>query len=126
MKAYPHHDWKVWKFEHTPRGYWIDLGANFVWETVISPFSPKNARDTVQRYVEDLAAEYGLQSLSDWEDQQLLRERLPLKHLRHFEFFGGLALVLTRLYPNHHWTQKPALIGTYTFHFSRRKSCHNS
>lgn len=99
MSICPEHKWCPWKFEYTPRGWWSLLAYGVSQNN-------ESALSTLREFMEDLAQELGLTSLSEWTkiDQGTLSGRVRDTLL----CFGGLENILRTLYPNKEWVfEKP-------------------
>ena len=83
---YPDHKWQLWKFLHTPRGFWGNS-------------------EELKNYVEYLAGKLRVEKLDDWY-------RVSLDHVERFgpttsfKRHGGISKVLSQIYPKHTWDLK--------------------
>jgi len=92
--TFPEHDWKPWCMQKTPRNYWNKLADDFF-------RGDPNAKEEVMAYLEELADEYNVKSLSDWE--HVATHLGSHKHLYRLAHFGSLGNLLRTLYPTHNW-----------------------
>lgn len=104
MTEIPYHHWKPWKFRHTPRDWWIQVGSAFIAGDAV-------AQTIVRCFIDEVAQRANITSLEGW-----MNVSLKTTSLSRVVRLGTLPVVLRLLYPEHNWNfaQTPAL-GNYQY-----------
>ena len=111
MTENPYHWWKIWHFQHSPRGFWQHLGKSFTQGDPVSEV-------VVREYMDDLTRELGIKDISEW---QTVVQRQPWMH--RLSNLGSLPVVLAKLYPNHNWNFSKSEATPCTFLPLKLESC---
>jgi len=87
----PTHRWQPWKFTRIPKS----------WKPVEQAPGESISRE-LREIAEDLATEFDVKQLSDW--YRVSRGQIRLTKYRYLiQHLGGLANLLSRVYPDHPW-----------------------
>lgn len=94
LVEYPEVHWRRWDFDHASSGFWRTLATLFNDNDAI-------AEAVVREYVEmNVAKDFGVNSPEDWPRVLSTRARVPSASQHRLIHFGGIDLLISKLYPH--------------------------